>query len=93
MVRSTAPAAQPVLATRGLSLAFGSAGSARGVLSDLSFEVPEREFVCIVGPSGCGKTTLLRLLAGLLPPTGGETLFQGKRGAAPQPEIPIAVSA
>jgi NitT/TauT family transport system ATP-binding protein len=89
VVTSAAPAAAPVLVTRGLSLTFGSGSSARSVLTDLSFEVPEREFVCIVGPSGCGKTTLLRLLAGLLAPSGGETLFQGRRVAAPQPDIAI----
>ncbi|HEY76921.1 MAG TPA: ATP-binding cassette domain-containing protein, partial [Thermoflexia bacterium] len=41
------------------------------VLDELTFEVAEGEFVCVVGPSGCGKTTLLRLLAGLERPTAG----------------------
>ncbi len=35
------------------------------ILDNVSFNVDENEFVCIVGPSGCGKTTLLRLIAGL----------------------------
>ena len=34
-------------------------------LKDVSFDVKEGEFVCILGPSGCGKTTLLRVIAGL----------------------------
>ena len=43
----------------------------------------EREFLCVVGPSGCGKTTLLRLLAGLILPSSGEILFQGKPVSGP----------
>jgi NitT/TauT family transport system ATP-binding protein len=44
-------------------------------LRDLDFSVNEHEFICIVGPSGCGKTTLLKIIAGLLPPTSGEVVF------------------
>lgn len=44
-------------------------------LDDVSFNVGESEFVCIVGPSGCGKTTLLRLIDGLLRPTSGRVVF------------------
>jgi NitT/TauT family transport system ATP-binding protein len=62
------------VSVRGVSMAF-AAGTP--VLSDVSFEVREGEFFCIVGPSGCGKTTLLRLLAGLLNPTGGDIDFYG----------------
>ena len=39
------------------------------ILSNISVDVYEREFVCIVGASGCGKTTLLRVMGGLLEPT------------------------
>ena len=34
-------------------------------LQDLSLDVADGEFVCVLGPSGCGKSTLLRILAGL----------------------------
>ncbi len=43
---------------------------------DLSFQ--DNEFVAIVGPSGCGKTTLLRILNGLLEPTGGRVLYRNQ---------------
>jgi NitT/TauT family transport system ATP-binding protein len=51
------------------------------VLEDISLEIPEHEFVCIVGPSGSGKSTLLRIMMGLTPPSTGEVLYQGKRVA------------
>lgn len=40
-------------------------------LNDISVEIKENEFFCIVGPSGCGKTTLLRILAGLSEASSG----------------------
>ncbi|HEY0187756.1 MAG TPA: ABC transporter ATP-binding protein [Cellulomonas sp.] len=43
-------------------------------LRNISFEVPEGQFVSLIGPSGCGKSTLLRILADVLPPSAGEVL-------------------
>ncbi|TLS52715.1 ABC transporter ATP-binding protein [Paenibacillus antri] len=40
-------------------------------LENISMEVEDGEFVCLVGPSGCGKTTLLRILADLETPSAG----------------------
>jgi NitT/TauT family transport system ATP-binding protein len=48
-------------------------------IADIGFEVDEREFVSVVGPSGCGKTTLLKCIAGLLPPTSGDVVLEGDR--------------
>jgi NitT/TauT family transport system ATP-binding protein len=45
------------------------------VLSEISFQVPERELVAIIGPSGCGKTTLLRIVAGLEEASSGRVLL------------------
>ena len=47
-------------------------------LKEISFLVNEAEFVSIVGPSGCGKTTLLMCVAGLITPSGGRALLNGK---------------
>lgn len=48
------------------------------VLKDLSLEISEGDFVCILGESGCGKSTLLRLLAGLNHPAKGSIRIGGK---------------
>ncbi len=40
-------------------------GGERIALADISLDVPDGEFVCLLGPSGCGKTTLLNILSGL----------------------------
>jgi branched-chain amino acid transport system ATP-binding protein len=48
------------------------------VLWDVSLHVDEGEFVALVGPNGAGKTTTLRTVAGLVTPSEGDILFQGK---------------
>jgi len=48
------------------------------ILHGLNFTVNDGEFLSILGPSGCGKTTILRILIGLLPPTAGRIIKDGK---------------
>ena len=52
-------------------------------LGDVSFRVEAGQFVSVVGPSGCGKSTLLQCLAGLLRPTAGQVLFEGREVTGP----------
>jgi peptide/nickel transport system ATP-binding protein len=52
-------------------------GSAK-VLDDISIEVPRGQTVAIVGESGSGKSTAARVITGLLPPSKGQVLFNGK---------------
>jgi NitT/TauT family transport system ATP-binding protein len=47
-------------------------------LSDVHLSIAKGEFISLVGRSGCGKTTLLRILAGLLPPSSGEVTAGGQ---------------
>jgi spermidine/putrescine ABC transporter ATP-binding subunit len=63
----------PILEIQGLSKSYGAIPALR----DVSFEVRRGEFLCIIGPSGCGKTTLLRMIAGFIPPSSGEILLDG----------------
>lgn len=48
------------------------------VLDDVSFNVKQGEFLCIVGPTGCGKTTFLNSITKLYIPTAGEILLDGE---------------
>jgi len=56
-------------------------------LADLHFRVEQDEIVSIVGPSGCGRTTMPRCIAGLLPPTSGLVLLDGRRVMRPPKEM------
>ncbi len=55
-------------------------------LDGVDLEVAEGEFLTVVGPSGCGKSTLLGILAGLLVPTQGEVLLDGRPVTGPGPD-------
>lgn len=50
-------------------------------LRDVTLEVPEGEFLAIVGPNGSGKSTLLQIAAGILQPTTGRVVSQGRIAA------------
>ena len=62
-----------------------SGGNPILALKDVSFEIEQGEFVSLLGPSGCGKTTLLRIMHGLIKPTEGRTLVDGKTVTGPDP--------
>ena len=61
----------------GLGMRFASGGRAVSVLSDVTLEVPARQFLAVAGPSGSGKSTLLGLIAGLDRPTTGSIVVGG----------------
>ena len=49
------------------------------VLSEISLDIHDNEFVTLLGPSGCGKTTMLRIIAGFESPDSGDVFFDGAR--------------
>ena len=49
------------------------------VLSEISLDIHDNEFVTLLGPSGCGKTTTLRIIAGFETPDSGDVFFDGER--------------
>jgi len=64
----------PILEIRNLSCTLGG----RPILRDVSLEVAEGETVALLGRSGSGKTTLLKTVNGLVRPTGGDIVFEGR---------------
>ena len=74
-----------------LSLEHVSKSFTRGdrttrVLQDVSLNVAQGEFVCLIGHSGCGKSTLLNIVAGLTPATEGGVLLENREVYRPGPD-------
>jgi branched-chain amino acid transport system ATP-binding protein len=70
-----------MLEVRDLQVAYGKAPALWGV----SFELRERELLCVVGPNGAGKTTLINTLAGMLRAHAGRIVFDGQNITALPP--------
>lgn len=70
-----------------LSLSYHSKQSETKALENVNFNILDNDFVSIVGPSGCGKTTILSLIAGLLVPSSGEIILDGKKVTGVNTEI------
>ena len=72
-----------IVEVRGITKFYGTDVHA---LDSINLAFPEGEMTTLLGPSGCGKTTLLKIIAGLLEPTGGEVRVKGRPVTGPGPE-------
>ncbi len=61
--------------------------SVNTAIEDITLSIEEGEFISFLGPSGCGKTTILSITAGLIQPTEGEVIIDGKKVVRPDPSI------
>jgi NitT/TauT family transport system ATP-binding protein len=69
----------PKLEVKNISKSYPLKGGRNSiVLDDINLKIAPREFACLVGTSGCGKSTLLNIIAGLLHPSSGEILVDGR---------------
>ena len=68
------PSSPPAVACYGLTKRYGAAPA----LCDISLELPAGKIIGLLGPNGSGKTTFIKILAGLLQPTGGAVLIYGE---------------
>ena len=78
-----------MLDVRGIKKVYESKDRTVEAVRDLTFTLEAGELACLVGPSGCGKTTLLKIMSGLLEPTSGEVLLEGKRVQGPPPGMAV----
>lgn len=70
--------AQPIMSLRNLTRTFDTKGGTITAVDDVSFDLHRGDILCLVGESGSGKTTVARMAAGMLSPTSGSVLFEGK---------------
>jgi oligopeptide/dipeptide ABC transporter ATP-binding protein len=68
----------PVIELRGVNRSFVKDRRQMPVLQDINLGIEENEIICLVGESGCGKTTTGKIISGLLEPSSGEMLFNGR---------------
>ena len=68
----------PEIELEHVTMQYDTGASRVTALQDVSLTIARGEFVSLLGPSGCGKTTLLRIMADLIEPTGGELKVAGK---------------
>jgi NitT/TauT family transport system ATP-binding protein len=79
--------APPKVELRHVDLRYFALTGETAALSDISLSVAPGEFVAIIGQSGCGKSTLLSLISGILQPTGGDVLIDGKPVTGPSRKV------
>jgi NitT/TauT family transport system ATP-binding protein len=68
---------------RGVSMRFPTRAGEVHALDDVSISVADGEFACLLGASGCGKSTLLNIVAGLIHPTAGSVIVDGRPVSGP----------
>ncbi|MDV8146883.1 ABC transporter ATP-binding protein [Arthrobacter sp. B10-11] len=82
-------AREPMLSVRGLKKVYQTDGGDVEAVRNLTFDLRAGELACLVGPSGSGKTTLLKCISGLMAPTEGEVLLDGKRVSGPPKKMAV----
>lgn len=67
-----------ILKLKNINLTYHTLKSETQAIKNINLSINDGDFISIVGPSGCGKTTILSMISGLLKPTSGEILLDGK---------------
>ncbi|MGO4186217.1 ABC transporter ATP-binding protein [Pseudarthrobacter sp. TAF60_1] len=80
---------EAMLSVRGLKKVYQTDGGDIEAVRNLTFDLRAGELACLVGPSGSGKTTLLKCISGLMAPTEGEVLLDGKRVSGPPKKMAV----
>ncbi len=72
---------------------FEVGGQPFQAVKDVSFEFRKGQLISLLGPSGCGKTTVLKMMGGLIPASGGLLELNGNAITAPYPGVGVAFQA
>ena len=72
---------------------FDTAGQPVPAVKDVSFQFRKGDLISLLGPSGCGKTTVLKMMGGLIPASGGLLELDGKAIDAPFPGVGVVFQA
>ena len=74
------------LSIESVAMRFSRDDQTSDVLQDINLKIDRGEFVAMIGHSGCGKSTLLNIIAGLLQPSAGCVILDGKQVTSPGPD-------
>ncbi|MDX1670133.1 MAG: ABC transporter ATP-binding protein, partial [Limnobacter sp.] len=77
---------KPALSLKELSVTYP--GASQPAAQNINFDMQVGEIACLLGPSGCGKTTLLRAIAGFIPPTKGSIELGGQSASTSRHIVP-----
>lgn len=75
------------VSVRGLNHTYDVAGRVTQALADIDLDIAPGRFVVVVGPSGCGKSSLLMMMTGLVRPSAGRILCNGRQMDEPDPDV------
>ncbi len=76
-----------LLELQGVCLTYHTKNKETPAIKDLTFSVKRGEFTAIIGPSGCGKTSIMTLISGLMPASGGKIIIDGEPVVKPSDKI------
>jgi ABC-type glutathione transport system ATPase component len=90
MLSGSAPQdGRPIIEMAGVAKTYRTRDGEVPSLRPIDLAIYQGEFFVVVGPSGCGKTTLLKMVAGLLPPSAGQVRVDGRPVTKPHGGVGI----
>jgi nitrate/nitrite transport system ATP-binding protein len=77
---------QTAIEVKGVSISFKTKGKSFTAVKDIDLNIRKGEIVSIIGHSGCGKSTIMNSISGMVSPSSGEVIVNGKKVTGPGPD-------